>query len=116
MELATVIVSLVVAAVFVAAGVAKVTEQPRMVESAEHFELSPRVHRLIGVLEIAGAAGLVLGLLWSPIGVLAAVGLLVLMIGALCFHVRAKDSIQDSTPAVVVTVGSLAALVLQATA
>lgn len=113
MGLAVIVVSIVVAAVFVGAGVAKITEQQRMVDSADHFELSHRAHRMIGALEIAGAVGLLLGLLWSPIGIIAAIGLLVLMIGALCFHVRAKDSVQEVTPAIVVTSGTFAALVLQ---
>ncbi|MEU8150094.1 DoxX family protein [Nonomuraea sp. NPDC048901] len=47
--------------------------------------------RTIGVLEIAGALGLVTGLLWRPIAVAAAAGLTLLLIGAIGYHARACD-------------------------
>ena len=46
---------------------------------------------MIGALELAGVAGVLAGLLWAPIGIAAAIGLTLLSIGAIAFHVRASD-------------------------
>jgi DoxX-like family len=45
---------------------------------------------LFGALKAAGAVGLVIGLLWArPIGIAAAIGLVLFFIGAMATHVRA---------------------------
>lgn len=46
----------------------------------------------IGVLKVAGAAGLLLGLLGVPlIGAAAAIGLILYFVCAIAFHLRARD-------------------------
>jgi hypothetical protein len=46
---------------------------------------------LLGALKAAGAAGLLLGLLWArPIGIAAAIGLVLFFIGAMATHIRAR--------------------------
>lgn len=46
---------------------------------------------LLGALKAAGAAGLLIGLLWvRAIGLAAAIGLVLFFIGAVTFHVRAR--------------------------
>lgn len=47
--------------------------------------------RAIGAAEIAGSVGVLVGLFWWPLGVVAAVGLLLLMLGATAFHVKYGD-------------------------
>jgi hypothetical protein len=45
----------------------------------------------LGALKAAGAAGLLVGLLWArPIGLAAAIGLVLFFIGAVVTHVRAR--------------------------
>jgi hypothetical protein len=45
---------------------------------------------LLGALKAAGAVGLAIGLLWArPIGIAAAIGLVLFFIGAMATHVRA---------------------------
>ncbi|MEU9991544.1 DoxX family protein [Streptomyces sp. NPDC048045] len=45
----------------------------------------------LGLLKAAGAAGLLLGLLGlRPLGIAAGIGLVLLYVGALAFHVRAQ--------------------------
>jgi hypothetical protein len=41
------------------------------------------------------------GLLWAPIGIAAAIGLALLSIGAIAFHLRASDGAKDMAPAVI---------------
>ena len=43
------------------------------------------------LLELAGVAGVLVGLAWPPIGIAAAIGLALLSIGAIAFHIRASD-------------------------
>jgi DoxX-like family len=46
---------------------------------------------LLGALKAAGAVGLLIGLLWArPVGLTAAVGLMLFFIGAMAVHVRAR--------------------------
>jgi len=62
-----------------------------MRDGAEHFGIPWPRYRLIGVLEVAAAIGAVAGIVWRPIGMAAAVGVVTLMLGALYFHVRGGD-------------------------
>jgi DoxX-like family len=46
---------------------------------------------LLGALKAAGAAGLLIGLLWlRPIGIAASIGLVLFFIGAMATHIRAS--------------------------
>lgn len=68
---------------------------------------------LLAVAEIAGAAGLVAGLFWWPIGVAAAIGVILYFLGAIAFHLRAHDN--HLAPPTVLLLVSIAALALRAT-
>ena len=88
------------------AGQAKVMQQQMMLDSAEHLGFSPSQYRLIGAAEMAGAVGVLLGRLvdgLSGLGLLAAIGLVLVGLGGLFFHVRAKDSVKDMLPISVLT-------------
>lgn len=60
---------------------------------AEHLGFSYAGYRGIGVLEVAGAVGLVLGRFeqGSWVGAAAATGLFLLMVGAVICHLRIGD-------------------------
>lgn len=69
-----------------------------------------RLNALAGVL-IAGAGGLVVGLIWAPIGAAAATGLAIYFVLAIIAHIRAGDTENSPTP-IVMELLSVAALVL----
>lgn len=115
MFVATVIVSVLLALAFVGAGVSKILTQPKMVEAAAHLGLSVRSFRFIGLAEVAAAAGLLIGLAWPPLGIAAAAGLVLLLLGALVFHVRAKDPVAAMAPVLVLLVLAVVTLVLRST-
>lgn len=69
--------------------------------------------RVIGLLELAGAVGLVSGLWLWPLGVTAAVALLLLLVGAVLSHLRAKHAAKTLAPAVLFAVVTLAVLLLR---
>jgi hypothetical protein len=62
-----------------------------------HMELSAGPTRFIGLAEIATTAGLAVGLFWRPLGVAAAVGFALLVIGAVIFHARVGDYANPDT-------------------
>ena len=64
-----------------------------------HFGIAWRRYRLIGVAELAAAAGILVGLSWRPAGLLAAAGMTLLLLGALIAHRRAHDSVREALPA-----------------
>jgi len=90
---------------FLAAGFTKLAgteEQSRMFQG--RFQFSLGFMRLVGALELLGALGLVAGLGLPVVAVLAALGLALLMIGALLTHARVHDLPQTRMPAVVLLV------------
>jgi hypothetical protein len=85
-----------------------------MREAAAALGFSVGAYRLIGLLEIAGAAGLTVGLRWWPLAVAAATGCLLLMVGAVYFQHRANDSVEDMRPALFSGALAITILVLYA--
>jgi hypothetical protein len=50
-----------------------------------------RFFPLLAACEFAGAAGLLTGIFWAPLGVAASIGLIVYFVAALLSHVRVGD-------------------------
>jgi uncharacterized membrane protein YphA (DoxX/SURF4 family) len=84
-------ISLLLAAACLLPAAGKLLGHPRMRQSAAHFEIPWPRYRLIGVAELAAAAGVLAGLWWHPLGVAAAAGMALLLLGALITHRRAAD-------------------------
>ncbi len=92
-------ISLLLAAACLLPAVGKLTGQPRMRKSAAHFGIPWPRYRLIGVTELAATAGILTGLWWHPLGLAAAAGMALLLIGAVITHRRAGDSTKEAAPA-----------------
>lgn len=99
-------------ALFVALGAAKVAAATPMRAAATHLGMTVQQYRVIGVLELAGATGMCVGLAMHPIGVLAAAGLMVLLSGAAVAHARRGDAVARSAIPVLVGAAVLAYAVL----
>jgi DoxX-like family len=110
---AKVIVTALLAALFGFASLIKVVGLRQSLAIRDHLGVKPVQWRLIGLLELAGVAGVLVGLVWPPIGVAAAIGLALLVLGALVFHVRASDSVADTAPAVIGLGLAVATAILQ---
>ena len=103
--------SLLLAAVCLVPAAAKLTGQPKMRQSAAHFGIPWSRYRLIGVAELAAAAGVLAGLWWHPLGLAAAAGMALLLLGALITHRQAADNGKEMAPALLafaITVAYLA--------
>jgi hypothetical protein len=103
-----------VAIIFTAAGAAKILAVPPMRAAAAHAGFTVAAYRRIGVLEVAGAIGVLIGLVRPLLGGLAGAGLLLLLAGAMVTHQRNHDGPREVAPAVVcaaLVAGYLAALI-----
>jgi uncharacterized membrane protein YqgA involved in biofilm formation len=94
----------IVAVIFGVLGLAKILAVPRMRVLAAKSGFPVSTYRGIGVLEVAGAAGVALGPVVPSLGVSAAGGLLVLLGGALTVHMRNRDRVPELMPAMVCVV------------
>jgi len=97
MNLALWLIAIVLAVAFAASGLMKLAvPKDKLVTSGQGWaqDVSPTHIRLIGLVEVLGAAGLILPALThiAPILVpLAAVGLVFVMAGAIVVHARRKE-------------------------
>ena len=101
MTMSPLVVAAPVAVVFAALGAAKILALAPMRVRATHLGFSVTAYRAIGTLEIAGAAGVLVGVAAPVIGGAAGAGLLLLLAGALVAHLRNGDSPSHLVPAVV---------------
>ncbi len=108
-------ISLLLATACLLPAAGKLTGQPRMRKSAAHFGIPWSRYRLIGVAELAAAAGVLIGLWWHPLGVAATAGMALLLIGAIITHRKAADSVKEMAPAWLGLVLTLAYLALALT-
>jgi hypothetical protein len=110
MFIATLVLGLVFAALLVVSAVGKFQGSASQAATLERVG-ARRIAPVLAVLELAGAAGLVIGLAWWPLGIAAGVGLALYFIGAVGAHLRVGDR-TIVAPAVLLLV-SLAAIALR---
>ena len=105
-------ISLLLAAACLLPAVGKLTGQPKMRKSAAHFGIPWPRYRLIGAAELAAAAAILIGLWWHPLGVAAAAGMALLLLGAIITHRKAADSGKEMAPALLALLLTLAYLAI----
>jgi uncharacterized membrane protein YphA (DoxX/SURF4 family) len=110
MHIAQIVLSIPLAALFLGTGLAKLAGAKVSRTDAERFGYPYSRYRILGALEAAAAAGLLVGLFAPAVAATTAAGLVLLMIGAFFTHLRAKDPVAKAIPAAVI--GLLAAAVI----
>jgi hypothetical protein len=108
--LATIAVSVLLAASLAFSAVRKLCHQPEVVGTYTRVGVPEEKLDYLAWILLAGAAGLLLGLLWPPIGVTAAGALVVYFLLAIAAHVRAGDAQHAAMP-LVIELLSVAALI-----
>lgn len=106
---ATAAVSILLAALLVFAAVRKLSHREPVVRGYLRVGVPEDKLNALAALLLAGAAGLLAGLWWPPIGIAAAAGVVCYFLVAAGFHVRAGDTRNLPTP---VTLAVLAAAAL----
>ncbi|MFE6922930.1 DoxX family protein [Nocardia sp. NPDC057663] len=96
------IIAALMSVVLLASAGAKFTRPQRLVDQVSTLGLPYSVLPFLGLAQIAGGGGLIIGLWWEPVGIAAAVGLALYFIGAVATHLRVGDY-KGALPAAVLT-------------
>jgi len=86
-----VIVAVILAAILVISGRGKLVKDERIVASISRANVPLSWYPPLAACEIAGAVGLIVGIWWPPLGIAAAIGVVLYFLGAVTAHVRAGD-------------------------
>lgn len=114
MHIALVIVTVLLSIVLVGSAGAKLAKAKQIVESMSTVGVPLSSLPWLAAAEIAGAIGLIVGLYWWPIGLAAAIGVVLYFVGAVIAHLRVNDA-KNVAPAAVLGVVAVAELLLFAT-
>ncbi|UGT67866.1 DoxX family protein [Nocardia gipuzkoensis] len=109
---ATTILAALLAIVLLGAGTTMILAISVQRDTAAHLGFRVNAFRRIGVLEVLGAIGVLLGLKIPTIGVLAAVGVVALMVGAAISHLRVRDRLPQLIPPMAIAAVGVAYLIL----
>jgi DoxX-like protein len=112
MHVATIVLSVLLAVELAATGIIKVIGTGTARKNAEHLGVSPGLSRLIGLAELAAVVGLLVGIAVRPLAVVTAAAVVLLMAGAIGYHLKARDKIGAALPAVITAGAAIALLAL----
>jgi protein-S-isoprenylcysteine O-methyltransferase Ste14 len=112
MEFPYVVVAAVLAAILVGSGAGKLARAKQVVANLSKVGVPEKAYPPLAACEFAGAIGLVAGIWWPPLGIAAAIGVLLYFILAVARHVQKRDA-NGMTPAAVLLMLSAAALGLR---
>ncbi len=116
MTVLTVVVTILAALIFLAAAWVKFTGEGHAMQTRDRLGFRPGPYRLIGVCEVAGAVGALIGLAMQPLGIVALAGLVLVALGACAAQVRLHNRWSEARPAVLALMLSAGALALQTAA
>lgn len=109
----TVAITTLAALVFLAAAVLKFRHDPTVMATRDDLGIAPGPYTMIGVCEVAGAAGALLGLAFRPLGIAALTGLVLIAVGACAVQVRLRHPLNEAASAILALGLSFGALSLQ---
>lgn len=112
MSLAYVITGVVLALVLLVSARAKLTRDERLVDGLTGLGVPLKMFPFLAACEIAGAVGLVIGIWWAPLGIAAAVGVVLYFVGAVGAHLLRSD-FKGTPNAAVLLLVAVAVLILR---
>jgi uncharacterized membrane protein YphA (DoxX/SURF4 family) len=113
MFIAYVVIGIPLALLLLVSARAKLTRDQRIVDGIGGLGVPLAMFPFLAYCEIAGGAGLLLGIWYAPLGIAAAVGLVLYFIGAVGAHLRTQDFKGLPTP-LAILIFAAAALALRA--
>ena len=114
MHTAFIATSMLLALEMAAIGTPKVLQISAVRDSAEHLGVSVDLDRMIGISQVAAAAGLLLGIAFPTLSVVTGAAVCLLVCGAVRYHIKAQDETTAVVPAVVTAAVAVAIVVLAA--
>lgn len=113
MTIALAVTGTLLGAAAAGSGFAKLAKVPQVMESMSSVGVSPRQVPVLAALEIAGAAGLAVGIASKPLGIASAACLALYFLGAVVSHARKRHSAAEYGPALGVFAIAVAVTALQ---
>lgn len=110
MDAAHSVLSVVLAVLCAASAIGDFRALPRIVESLETVHCPPRLLPVLGLVKLAAAIGLIVGLTVDGLGTITALCLSVYFLLAVGAHVRVRDRLSGTAPALVMLLLSAATL------
>ncbi len=107
-----IVVAALLAAVLLLSGRGKLTRDEKVTASLQRAGVPLNWFPPLAACEIAGAVGLVAGIWIAPLGIAAAIGVVLYFLGAVIAHLRAGDAKGVSAPAPLLLL-AVAALILR---
>ena len=112
MSIAIIVLSAVLALAFLGSGGLKLAGAKQSLQMRDQLHVGAQLWRAVGALEVPGALGLAAGFVVPALGIAAAVGLALVMVGAIVAHARAKD-VRNAGPAALLLVLAVVTVVLR---
>ena len=106
------VLPVIVGVLFVITGGVKVLGVRQSLEIRDHFNMSPTLWRVVGVLETSGGVGALVGTQVAVLGLLGAIGLTALMVGAIASRIRVRDPLYAIASDAVVLAATVVTAVL----
>jgi hypothetical protein len=100
MVLMRMVLSALLAALLIVAAVRKLRHENHVVDSYAKVGVPEEKLNLLAGILIVGAAGVLVGMMWAPLGLAAAAGVLAYFTIAIGFHLRAGELENVATPIV----------------
>jgi hypothetical protein len=114
MFVAYAVIAILLAPALIMSAYTKLTRNERVVQTfTGQLGVPLGLYPFMAACEIAGAAGLIIGLWCGPLGIAAAVGLVLYFVGAIVTHLRKGDFKGVLSPLVILII-AVAALTLRA--
>ncbi len=101
------ILAVIVALVCLVSAVADFKVLPQIVETMERLRMPTRIIPALGLMKVAGALGLLIGIWLDALGSYAAFCLSIYFLVAVGLHLRARDTAAQTAPAAVLFVLSV---------
>lgn len=112
MFIAYLIVAIALALALAMSGRGKLVKDERLTASLGKVGVPESGYPWLAAAELAGAVGLIVGIFWAPLGIAAAIGVILYFVGAVGAHLRVKDFAGVVAPVPLLVLGA-AALVLR---
>lgn len=110
MHVVAIVLSILLALALLGSSIQKLRRAPAIATQLGGLGVTPPMLTVLGLLEVAAAIGLIVGIWWIPLAIAAAVGAVIYFIGAIVAHLRKRD--KALAPAAVLLVLSIATLVV----
>ncbi|WP_405825120.1 DoxX family protein [Streptomyces sp. NBC_01390] len=104
MYIAYVVTAVVLSLVLVLSAVPDITRDPKITQGMKALGVPDSWFLSLGLIKIAGALGLLVGIAYRPLGIAAAIGVVLYFLGAVSTHVRGGDTKGISLPATIMVV------------